>query len=929
MSIVDDLLDRWEEMRERGEHVSAEELCREYPDLLPEVRRQISALEAVSLQFGSAESEVTSKTNSESTWNPSGQFELLNRFEIIKLHASGGLGHVYLAHDKVLDRPVAIKFLKRAELTKEQLERFEWEAKITGRLEHPGIVPIHSMQESESSSPCYVMRFVNGKTLAQSVQAALQDEREDAPHRYYHSVKFQQLLRAFVTVCNIVAYAHSQGVIHRDIKPGNIMLGPFGETLLLDWGIAKHFESPSHPKPQESIPNSLLTVHVDQEQLRALNSLDSPTYTATGQAIGTPAYASPEQMQGLAIASQPSTDLFSLGATLHFILSGKAPIEMYGWSDYLNCCSVAETQLASKLPSRAPKALMAICNKAMRTQPTDRYATALELAADVENYLAQESVSVFRDPWYSRLVRAARKRPGISGAIIAASVVLLVATAIASGLLDAKNRRLSEATKSLNNSLGKTQLANEQVLATLRKMFHVAVIDKFSRLEELTDVERDYLSQMLEQYSIFAESMGEDIRSKTVQAEANYRAAHLWHWLSHDQEAIPLARKSVEVYEELCKQHQQATLIIDYLESVRLLSEMLVRTNDPDIGIELANRGLVDLSYFQSTYPTIDPGPWLKKRSSLSSNIVSGFVQKQDWKRAFIAGQSALAEWRERLKNDPTDRGGQRSLASALSVLTQLAVHPETGCDSKLLIQYADEAVQILKQLLEAEPNESILQDSYANALYSRALAYYHNDRIAECNVDLDYAIAYQERLRIRHKLYSEYNHQVVRYRLLKIRILRNSSDWKGIIDQIEHLRDLQLTVEAMTVCIERLSEYWNLYPQYPLTLGWLSEMYTRRADLLNSDSPTQTLDDRNSAIATLTQLVQQDPNEIQYHARLVQSLNSAAKDQRKFGNSAESQRLWQQAADELTRIKAKDLEQFERLSQEITDVQAIQEKPN
>ncbi len=309
-------------------------------------------------------------------------------------------------------------------------------------------------------------------------------------------------------------------------------------------------------------------------------------------------------MQGLAIASQPSTDLFSLGATLHFILSGKAPIEMYGWSDYLNRCSVVETQFASRLPSRVPKALLAICNKAMRTQPKDRYPTALALAADVENYLAQESVSVFRDPWYARLVRAARKRPGISGAVIAASVVLLVATAIASGLLDAKNRRLSETTKSLNNSLEKTQLANEQVLATLRKMFHAAVIDKFSRLEELTDVERDYLSQMLEQYSIFAESMGEDIRSKTVQAEANYRAAHLWHWLSQDQEAIPLARKSVEVYEELCKQHQQATSIIDYLESVRLLSEMLVRTNDPDIGIDLANKGLVDLSYFQSTYPT-------------------------------------------------------------------------------------------------------------------------------------------------------------------------------------------------------------------------------------------------------------------------------------------------------------------------------------
>jgi serine/threonine protein kinase len=191
-------------------------------------------------------------------------------------HARGGLGEVFSATDTELHRRVALKRLqdRRASDAASQ-RRFLVEAEVTARLEHPGVVPVYSLYRDEDQRPCYTMRFIEGQTLAE----ALREYHAGPPDQ----VAFRRLLQSFIQVCETVAYAHSRGVIHRDLKPLNIMLGKFGETLIVDWGLAKIVgRSGEEPSDQP------------ETTLRLMNDSDSDR-TQMGSAVGTPAYMSPQR----------------------------------------------------------------------------------------------------------------------------------------------------------------------------------------------------------------------------------------------------------------------------------------------------------------------------------------------------------------------------------------------------------------------------------------------------------------------------------------------------------------------------------------------------------------------------------------------------------------------------------------------------------
>ena len=154
-------------------------------------------------------------------------------------HAKGGLGQVSVALDQELDRPVALKEIQGRHADEPQSRaRFVQEAEITGKLEHPGIIPVYGLGYDLSGRPYYAMRFIHGDSLKEAIAAFHGDQalKRDAVARMS---RVRELLRRFTDVCNAIAYAHSRGVLHRDLKPGNIMLGPFGETLVVDWGLAK------------------------------------------------------------------------------------------------------------------------------------------------------------------------------------------------------------------------------------------------------------------------------------------------------------------------------------------------------------------------------------------------------------------------------------------------------------------------------------------------------------------------------------------------------------------------------------------------------------------------------------------------------------------------------------------------------------------
>src|SRR4051812_48685202 len=162
------------------------------------------------------------------------------RFRILRPHARGGLGAVFVALDSELNREVALKqILDRHADDPDSRARFLLEAEVTGRLEHPGVVPVYGLGCNARGHPFYAMRLVKGDTLKEAIErfhAAEDGGTRDSRRR---NLELRQLLNRFVAVCNVIAYAHSRGVIHRDLKPANILLGPYGETLVVDWGLAK------------------------------------------------------------------------------------------------------------------------------------------------------------------------------------------------------------------------------------------------------------------------------------------------------------------------------------------------------------------------------------------------------------------------------------------------------------------------------------------------------------------------------------------------------------------------------------------------------------------------------------------------------------------------------------------------------------------
>ena len=557
---LDDLLSLWEERKESGTPVTAEELCADQPELLSKPRWYIKALEAVESRFGPTEGKnfSTSDVRNHAEVVPEDLVQVATEYQIEGLHASGGLGRVYIAADSVLNRKVAIKFPRWEQMSTEQAARFEREARITGRLDHPGIVPIHALKSDKRDKPFYVMRFVDGKTLQEKIQHLHSGFPESRSGTIFESVAFRQLLQDFVTVCNIVAYAHGQGVIHRDIKPGNIILGPFGEVVLLDWGLARVFgESDTVAVPQNSDDGT------------SFESESNAFETRQGQILGTPAFAGPEQLLGKTSDIEPRSDVYSLGATLFVLLTGASPGGSDGLHELLSRLKHGIQRSARDENKLVPRALEAVCRCAMAIEPKNRYSSAVLLADDVQRYLAGESVSVFADSILVQFGRMIRRRPGLAAASLATVLVVIISTATASLLLGQKNEQLQSNNEQLEIAIADSHTANIQAMDALRTLVQDFVTQKFSEQTELSDADRRFLQTIVQQYESFAAIKGNNVESKAIRAEGQFQSGVLLAKLGDEK----MARSSLEAAEQL---YQQLVIETDQIDYRRQLAATLV-----------------------------------------------------------------------------------------------------------------------------------------------------------------------------------------------------------------------------------------------------------------------------------------------------------------------------------------------------------------
>lgn len=386
---------------------------------------------------------------------PASQSE--DRFRIVRKHAEGGLGVVFIAEDNQIRRNVALKQIK-PERADEQVyrDKFSQEAEITGQLEHPGIVPIYAFGTDADGRPYYAMRFIEGESLRDRIKdfhqkLASKEMRLDGP-------ELRALLRRFIDVCNAVAYANERGVLHRDLKPGNVMLGKFGETLLVDWGLAKNLNAQDTGKG---------TSHEDETSQSS--SRLSGSETQQGQFLGTAAYSPPEQLEGRIDELSERTDVYSLGAILHEILTGKPPVTS-AQTTIEAIEQIERLQSHLNLIPSTPPALPAIARKSLHKDALSRYASASELKSDVQSWLDDDSVSAYEEPLLERLQRWVKNHKTLASSLSIGVLGVLAASTVY-GIADSNAQtakyelQLAEAQARDNNS---QRLLSESLSAEYR-----------------------------------------------------------------------------------------------------------------------------------------------------------------------------------------------------------------------------------------------------------------------------------------------------------------------------------------------------------------------------------------------------------------------------------------------------------------------------
>ena len=264
------------------------------------------------------------------------------RYRLIDKLGQGGMGGVFRVEDTALERQVALKVISVGDRESDWPARLLQEARVIAKLEHPGIVPVHDTGVLADGRPFYTMKLVQGKRLDEHVATipGLSDR-----------------LRIFLRICDAVAFAHAHGVLHRDLKPGNVMVGPFGEVLVMDWGLSKLVGASRGAAAGPSGKNEAPVTEVVEQG------------TAHGSVLGTPGYMAPEQTRGEPSVDQRA-DIYSLGAVLQFLL-------------------------ADALSQPIPRALAAIRRQAMAADSADRYSSVQELANDVAHFLDGLPVSAY------------------------------------------------------------------------------------------------------------------------------------------------------------------------------------------------------------------------------------------------------------------------------------------------------------------------------------------------------------------------------------------------------------------------------------------------------------------------------------------------------------------------------------------------------
>ncbi|MCR9116780.1 MAG: protein kinase [bacterium] len=648
-----------------------------------------------------------------------------SRYAILREHAHGGLGQVYVARDMELDREVALKEIKHRHASKVALRRrFVLEAEVTGKLEHPGIVPVYGLGAYSDGRPYYAMRFIRGQSLGDAIddlhgRSRLPSTADDAEATQVsgtaekgdanpspepaakplssadETIKRRRLLGRFVDVCNAIDYAHSRGVLHRDIKPDNIMLGDYGETLVVDWGLAKVIGS---KEEGESIISS------------SPLSGDEAEKTMAGSVVGTPAFMSPEQANGELESLGPATDIYSLGATLFAMLSGNSPIE--GSDAYEVLAKVKRGELRSMRSSgnRIPKPLIAICEKAMNMSTSLRYQSCDELAEDVEAYLAGEPVSAWREPLTVRAGRWMRKHRTLATSFGVGVSVLGVAMVIGFLLLGRAYQSEMAAHELADKRLTLGRSAVDKYLVAITEDPRLTTVGLEPLRKDLLESARDF-------YSIYTTETPNDPTMRNEQAWA-------WLRLAEIDASMGELKKSLQLYAAAAASFEELLLVDpdndDYLEALGMAQQnraiLLQQTGEIEQARILLDRSNDQFKVLEKKHPLV-----VTPQRTLADNL--NIQGSWAFQRKEIAKAEKAYREEEKLRRHIVEKSIQvdsedlSRLGGVATNLGHLAMSENRFRDA--LKQY-EEATKIYQDVFESYP-EHVHFSNY-HKLYSESI---------------------------------------------------------------------------------------------------------------------------------------------------------------------------------------------------------------
>jgi serine/threonine-protein kinase len=659
------------------------------------------------------------------------------RFRRLRLHARGGLGEVWVAEDTELGREVALKLIQeRHRRNPESRRRFLREAEVTGRLQHPGIVPVYGMGEDADGAPCYAMHFIEGEDL----QAAIRRFHEASPPGQdagRRSLELRQLLTRFVVVCNTIAYAHSRGVLHRDLKPANIMLGRYGETLVVDWGLGKLWQRTPEAEAGTAPP-------------AMANDAEAEGGTQEGQQLGTPAYMSPEQAAGDVGQLGPPTDVYGLGATLYAILTGQPPVSGRGVAEIFRRVQQGDFAKPRQVKLDTPLALEAICLKAMALEPQERYASAEALAADIEHWLADEPITARRASRSERLGRWLRRhRTGVS-MTAAAVLVAVLCLGAASGMLFAAYR---DASQQRDRAKARLELA----LGAVDQFYTKASGNPELRTHGLEQLRQQLLESAVAYYRRFVEDESNEPQVRAEQARSYRRMADLISDLGRLDEAEAAYLEGRDIAADLAARYpKEPAYPRDLARILASLSGFYQIQGKRDTALKTYAEALATYEPLLQRSPDdhgleIEVASCLEKKGLLHMRSRETDQAEKTWLRSQELREHAAAA-------EPDNPAYQNDLARIYSNLGSYYV--ETGREELSEKNYK-RAREIFAKLAADQPAEPQYQNALGNAEHNLGYLYINSGRAKLAEPAYKASLDVRRRLAETHPLVLDYQRNV------------------------------------------------------------------------------------------------------------------------------------------------------------------------